>query len=155
MSFVIEKDQRIYELECETKLLKEENGTLRSTTVTDETLLHENQELQSQIRDIQEEKTQLQQTIVTIQEENSRLKKKVLELYANPRIKDTPEPGCVFDLHSIKKRLHQENIQRVDQMLLEIVLKYHVTENQWIPRHTMEMILKDILSGCKILSENQ
>lgn len=74
MSFVIEKDEEIYKLKCENTHLKNEVSDYQATTVTDETLIRDNENLNQNIRDLQERYDLLEKRNVDIQ-------KKLIGLY--------------------------------------------------------------------------
>ena len=88
MNFVIEKDEEIYKLKCENELLRKDVAEYQSTTVTDESLRVNNDELTLEANDLQVQ-------IETLGEENLKLKHKVIHFYReNERLsKSLDNPG--------------------------------------------------------------
>ena len=83
MSFVIEKDQEIYKLQCENTHLKDEVSEYQATTVTDETLLRDNESLQNQLQthkdkynELETRCIELQKKLITLYRENQELQKR-------------------------------------------------------------------------------
>ena len=83
MSFVIEKDQEIYKLQCENTHLKDEVSEYQATTVTDETLLRDNESLKNELQIHKDKYTELetrcieiQKKLITLYRENQELQKR-------------------------------------------------------------------------------
>jgi hypothetical protein len=83
MSFVIEKDQEIYKLQCENTHLKDEVSEYQATTVTDETLLRDNESLRNELQIHKDKYTELetrcieiQKKLITLYRENQELQKR-------------------------------------------------------------------------------
>jgi hypothetical protein len=74
MGFVIEKDEEIYKLKCDNELLRKDVADYQSTTVTDESLRVNNDELTLVVNDLQVQ-------IETLGEENLKLRHKVIHFY--------------------------------------------------------------------------
>lgn len=74
MSFVIEKDQEIYKLQCENTHLKNDVAEYQSNTVTDESLIHDNKKLTDEIEEYKQKYTILEERCIEIQ-------KKLISLY--------------------------------------------------------------------------
>ena len=74
MGFVIEKDEEIYKLKCDNELLRKDVADYQSTTVTDESLRVNNDELTLEANDLQVQ-------IETLGEENLKLKHKMIHFY--------------------------------------------------------------------------
>ena len=158
MSFVIEKDEEIYRLQCEKQLSDKKYAELQGATVTDESLVRDNDLLKSQNESLQKEKDQLSK-------ENISLKKKLVSLHhqlkaartmttmhtSNTTIK--PE-GYILNIGEIKNKLSSQNIKKVDSVLLSVILKYKLSDHQWITADMMTQIMKEIISGCKLSTED-
>ena len=160
MSFVIEKDEEIYRLQCENKLSEKKYAELQGATVTDDSLVRDNDMLKSQNEDLQKETERLS-------EENTTLKKKLVSLHHQLKharsmshqnsslsgISVKPE-GYILNIGAIKDNLPSQNIKNVDSVLLSVILKYKLSDNQWITADMMNQIMKEIISGCKLSTED-
>ena len=157
MSFVIEKDEEIYRLQCENKIAEKKYAELQGATVTDDSLVRDNDMLKSQNEDLQKETERLS-------EENTTLKKKLVSLHH--QLKEArslslqssassmkPE-GYILNISDIKEKLASQNIKKVDSVLLTVILKYKLSDHQWITADMMNQIMKEIISGCKLTTED-
>ena len=157
MSFVIEKDEEIYRLQCEKKLSDKKYAELQGATVTDESLVRDNDMLKSQNETLQKETDRLS-------EENISLKKKLVSLHHQLKtarstsmhtssVTMKPE-GYILNIGAIKDKLSSQNIKNVDSVLLSVILKYKLSDNQWITADMMSQIMEEIISGCKLSTED-
>lgn len=160
MSFVIEKDEEIYRLQCENTLSEKKYAELQVATVTDDSLVRDNDMLKSQNESLQTDNDSLS-------EENISLKKKLVSLHH--QLKDArsmsqqksslsgisvkPE-GYILNIGDIKNKLSSQNIKKVDSILLSVILKYKLSDHQWITADMMNHIMKEIISGCKLSTED-
>jgi len=158
MSFVIEKDEEIYRLQCENKLSDKKYAELQGTTVTDDSLVRDNDMLKSQNESLQTDNDRLS-------EENISLKKKLVSLHHQLKgarsmtsmhtSSATMKPeGYILNIGAIKDKLSSQNIKKVDSVLLTTILKYKLSDNQWITADMMSQIMEEIISGCKLSTED-
>lgn len=84
MSFVIEKDQEIYKLKCENVHLKDEVSEYQSTTVTDETLLRDNESLTNEVQEYKAKYSELENRCIDIQKKLIALYRENQELQKRP-----------------------------------------------------------------------
>ena len=62
--------------------------------------------------------------------------------------------GYILNIGAIKDKLSSQNIKKVDSVLLSVILKYKLSDNQWITSDMMSQIMEEIISGCKLSAEN-
>lgn len=90
ISLVMEKDKEIYRLQCENTLLQKETDEYKHTTVTDESLKRDNEDLQTRVSEMVE-------TIRELREMDITLKHKLIQLYReNQSLKRSSEPLSVI-----------------------------------------------------------
>jgi len=147
MSFVIEKDEEIYRLECENKLLQKRYAELQQTQVTDESLSRDNGVLRDKL-------TELESHIEELTIDNINLKKKLVILHRQKTAPEDKSEGYILNIASIKNKLLCQNIKNVDSVLLSTILKYKLSDKQWVPKDTMNMIMKEMLLGCKLATQD-
>ena len=147
MEFVIEKDKEIYRLECETKLLREERDTLKMTTVTDESLVSDNDRLQRQNRELKEECENSQKNIQNLQE-------KILEWHRSKVPSPVKPSGYIVDFLELQRRFSTVNETRINEILLSAIIKFRIVDKQWVPHETMNSLLEYIILRCKTTPQN-
>ena len=62
--------------------------------------------------------------------------------------------GYILNIGAIKNKLSSQNIKNVDSVLLSVILKYKLSDNQWITADMMSQIMEEIISGCKLSAED-
>ena len=149
MEFVIEKDQEIYRLECETKLMREELATVKMTTVTDESLVRDNERLKQELFELREE-------CACHREKVERLQGKVLEWHRSQRLDRSSErpSGYTLELAELQRRFSALNPDRVHAVLLSAIMEFRVVDKQWVSYETMNAILAHMVLGCKATPQN-
>ena len=160
MSFVIEKDEEIYRLQCEKQLSDKKYAELQGATVTDESLVRDNDLLKSQNECLQKEKDQLSKENISLKQKLVNLHRQLTEARSISRqnsslsgIPVKPE-GYILNIGEIKNKLSSQNIKKVDSVLLSVILKYKLSDHQWITADMMTQIMKEIISGCKLSTED-
>lgn len=83
IALVMDKDKEIYRLQCEATILRNENEDYKNTTVTDDSLKRDNEDLHQRvsemtgkIRDIEEMSVILKRKLIILYKENQDLQKK-------------------------------------------------------------------------------
>lgn len=86
IALVMDKDKEIYRLQCEATILRNENEEYKNTTVTDDSLKRDNEDLRQKVNDIshrlqemEDMSVVLKQKLISVYKENQHLKKQQSE----------------------------------------------------------------------------
>ena len=88
IALVMDKDKEIYRLQCEATILRNENEEYKNTTVTDDSLKRDNEDLRQRV-------AEMTGTIREMEEMSVILKRKLIDIYKENqglREKDTAFP---------------------------------------------------------------
>lgn len=150
MKFVIEKDEEIYRLQCEKKQYEMKYSKLQSETVTDESLLTDNNKLTQDIRKL---KASYETKIKELKQHSDKLSNTILVL--DHKIKDMEEienNKVLFQTHVIKQTLNPLQSEVINKDIEDILETYQLMDHSYINKYYIENIIQEIIIQCRMRS---
>ena len=150
MKFVIEKDEEIYRLQCEKKQYEMKYSKLQSETVTDESLLTDNNKLTQDIREL---KASHETKIKELKQNSDKLSNTILVLHN--KLKDMQEienNKVLFQTHVIKQTLNPLQSEVINKDIEDILETYQLMDYSYIDKYYIENIIQEIIIQCRMRS---